>query len=520
MTDAITQVISDEDKVFRRSGLLSNGDPVHHVYVDQNNNTYFSATTILDLWSSEEKEKKLQEWRDQNNGEDGTEHHEDILKYTQLRGTLFHAYAQEEITDRDIWGDEEERAVQELQQFGEFYGMDAYERTQKEKEYFVETVKQLLNPYTKEYIELELTNAGFNEQIIQNILSDITLDENKNNKQHTLNIIKNHLQETGMPDNIINSKIEEIDLKEDRGVDEFLYVEEYVFNADPSYAGQVDLVYRDTEGDIVVCDLKTSKHVSYSYFLQTNAYANVIEKELDEQVDKLEICRVYPNLHSENTYERKTIDKTNMAITLNKVIDTDYGKKICLNSPFEAKNDIQDLNWDLFHQGWEETEEMWSITVKNKEGAITPDLAMHKLIQKDWSVGYNDNIVNTLLQLDYISEEDINFEKAYQSNIYNNFGDQLTTEFNNLAEQYEKNRPIKFPEDILKEHSQSFNNHKLQQTLQFIENNKTQLGDYHPHNIITAIGLLYNLDKSTLYTIFDPNKQIVTNLQQIYKKYK
>lgn len=519
MTDAITQVISDEDKVFRRSGLLANGDPVHHVYVDQNNNTYFSATTILDLWSSEEKEKKLQEWRDQNNGEDGTEHHEDILKYTQLRGTIFHAYAQEEVTDRDIWGEEEERAVQELKQFGEFYGMDAYERTQKEKEYFVKTVKQLLNPYTKEYIELELKTAGFSEQVIQNIVSDITLSEDKNNKQHTLDVITQHLQQTGMPDNVVKSKIESINLKEDRGVDEFLYVEEYVFNTDPSYAGQVDLVYRDTEGDIVVCDLKTSKHVSYSYFLQTNAYSNVVEEELNEQVDKLEICRVYPNLHSENTYERKTIDKTDMAITLEKVIDTDYGKKICLDSPFEAKNDIQDLTWDLFHQGWEGGEEMWSITVQNKDGNITPDLAMHKLIQKDWSVGYNDNIVDILLQENNIQSDDINFEKAYQSNVYNNFGEQLTAEFNELAEQYEENRPIKFPEDILREHTHLFNEDKLQQTVNCIENNKTQLGDYHPHNIITALGLLHNLDKTTLYNTFNPDDEIVSDLQQIYSEY-
>lgn len=45
------------------------------------------------------------------------------------------------------------------------------------------------------------------------------------------------------------------------------------------------------------------------------------------------------------------------------VHDSDFGKKVHLSSPFEAKDVIKDLDWDATHRTWDEDAEMWAMDI-------------------------------------------------------------------------------------------------------------------------------------------------------------
>lgn len=415
----MTQILS-EDEAYRRSGLDANGDPVHHIYIDNDGDTYFSATTVLDTLEDAEKEKHLQRWRDENDGENGTEHHTDLLKYSQLRGTLCHANAQEKYVDGQIWGKEEEMAETELQNFGEFKGEDAYKKCQTDIEWFVEEIQSMLDPQ----------------------------------------------------------------------IEEVLFVEQYCYHTNPNYAGQVDFVYRDTDGDVVVCDLKTSKHVSYSYYLQSIAYANVIEEELGEEVGKIQIARANPDKQDS---ELHTVNTDEMLITATDVIEDEYGgHTVLLDAPFKAKSDIKDLNWDLFHQSWNDEHEQWEITVTNKDGSVTVDLACN-LLADNWAVGVPHKIRDEVSQLPSVEEDDLDFGSI--NNTYQSMKDQTITEFFKLAEDINSRKPFTFPEDILQQNAGKFPSNVVIDTFDFIEEHKANLGDKHPQNILAAALIINGADK-------------------------
>jgi len=73
-------------------------------------------------------------------------------------------------------------------------------------------------------------------------------------------------------------------------IEELLTVETYAMNRDLGYAGQIDIVYRHTNGSIVACDLKTGKSIYHSYKMQLEAYS----RGLDYDIDRLQVVRVNP----------------------------------------------------------------------------------------------------------------------------------------------------------------------------------------------------------------------------------
>jgi len=61
------------------------------------------------------------------------------------------------------------------------------------------------------------------------------------------------------------------------------------------YAGTVDLVYRDPKtGKLVLCDLKTSKYVFWTQFLQGQAYAEAWEELFGERPQVVSVLQVRP----------------------------------------------------------------------------------------------------------------------------------------------------------------------------------------------------------------------------------
>lgn len=43
------------------------------------------------------------------------------------------------------------------------------------------------------------------------------------------------------------------------------------------------------------------------------------------------------------------------------VHQSDFGKKVHLTSPFQAKDVIKDLGWEATHRTWDEDAEMWAM---------------------------------------------------------------------------------------------------------------------------------------------------------------
>lgn len=48
-------------------------------------------------------------------------------------------------------------------------------------------------------------------------------------------------------------------------------------------------------------------------------------------------------------------------IVICNVHESDFGEKVHLSSPFQAKDVIKDLEWDATHRTWDEDAEMWAM---------------------------------------------------------------------------------------------------------------------------------------------------------------
>lgn len=419
-----------EKNALRRSAIDSNGNVKHHVYVDTNGKSYFSATTVLDNYENKAKKEAINKWRKENDGTNGTDHHEDLLKYSQLRGTLCHARAQEKYSEDEIWGEEEDMALDELKQFGEIDEQDAYEKYKQDVEWFIDEIHKML----------------------------------------------------------------------DAEIDEVLYIEEYCYHENPDYAGQVDLVYRNIEGDLVVCDLKTSKQVSYSYYLQGNAYAKVIEEEIGEPVDKIQVARANPD---NKTSELRSIDRSGYPIKATEIFEDEYGYRVAIDSPYIAKTDIDDLDWELYHQKWDNSRNKWTFTVKNKNDVATIDILFKRLSNRyDWCVHIPDDIKNNII--DVAGENNVHFHRV--SSQYEDYGDQLTSEFYELAEEEIENKPLKFPEDLIEENRDEFDSDVVENAQTYIQDHIGQLGDKDPRESCSAILLEFGACRETINKVFDPDR--------------
>ncbi len=96
------------------------------VYKSEDEKRYPSVSAVTDCRPNPDKEYGLRNWRRKHDGTGKTEHYSDILKVKSHFGTLAHYHVLSPLTDRELWGDAEETAKRELQEHGEFRGVDAW----------------------------------------------------------------------------------------------------------------------------------------------------------------------------------------------------------------------------------------------------------------------------------------------------------------------------------------------------------------------------------------------------------
>ena len=69
-------------------------------------------------------------------------------------------------------------------------------------------------------------------------------------------------------------------------------IEKKIYSKNYTYAGTLDLVVKDKEGNLVLIDIKTSNSISFDYHLQLNAYAFAYTEETKSPISKALIVRL------------------------------------------------------------------------------------------------------------------------------------------------------------------------------------------------------------------------------------
>jgi len=73
---------------------------------------------------------------------------------------------------------------------------------------------------------------------------------------------------------------------------EVVELEKKIFSKKYNYAGTLDLVLKDKQGNLILADIKTSNQISFDYTLQLNAYKEAYEEETKTKISKGLIIRL------------------------------------------------------------------------------------------------------------------------------------------------------------------------------------------------------------------------------------
>jgi hypothetical protein len=251
-----------------------------------------SVTTVLA--TRDDDKSNLYAWQDRNDGEGDNAFHEYLFWYSRHIGTLGHWHALSTLDDSLEWTEDEAESAWVLNNVSKITDdsdYDAYSERlgrsftvdgEDHPEIQTATPRDVLYSVLKQQHSVESWGEFFDEhspyeshdyysgQLLEQAASDIAFFRSGQQR--------------------LWSKL---------GVDEesVITVEQFLFNEEYKYAGQVDLVYEDQNGYIVVADLKSSSGCYDKHQIQGAAYGKAIEMADDidvDAVDRLEVHRAHP----------------------------------------------------------------------------------------------------------------------------------------------------------------------------------------------------------------------------------
>lgn len=261
-----------------------------------------SVTTILK--TREEDKSNLHSWQDRNDGEGDNAHHEHLFWYKRHRGTLAHFHALQTLDPDLEWSADEAGSLYELGHVDELEDADehpeVHDATPREVLYSVLKSQDAVESWGEFYDRYEPYHS-------RDYYSEALLDQKDRDVDYFIDAFERVCDKLGITQERV------------------IAVEQYLFEEEYGYAGQVDLVYEDPDGDVVVADLKTSSGCYSKHKLQGAAYAKAIERDDDidvDEVDRLEVIRIHPDsgqfaVHTDDpnhamhvsTYWRKSYDQ-------------------------------------------------------------------------------------------------------------------------------------------------------------------------------------------------------------------
>jgi len=262
-----------------------------------------SVTTILK--TRDDDKSNLYDWQDRNNGEGDAANHKHLFWYSRQVGTLAHWYALTELDPNLEWSPDEARSEWALYNVQNLNDSDTVHRFSDER---------LGHDVTVDGAKHEEVHDAGPREVLYSVLRG---DKNKGGgtvsswgefydkypPYRTHEFYAEKLAERAAQDIAFFVDAQKrlwrkLGLIEDGAVqtERILAVEKYLFNEEYGYAGQVDLVYEDDSGNVVVADLKSSSGCYDKHQIQGAAYGKAIEldDDLPDTVDRLEVHRAHP----------------------------------------------------------------------------------------------------------------------------------------------------------------------------------------------------------------------------------
>lgn len=250
-----------------------------------------SVTTVLK--TRDDDKSNLYAWQDRNDGEGDNAYHKHLFWYSRHVGTLGHWHALTNLDNDLEWSRDEAESLWAIKNVDEITDDSLYEAHDPDIGYFVvdgEDHEEIWDANSREvfYSILKSEHAvetwgEFYQEYPPYRNNDYYSEAFVEQAQRDIEFFVSAQQR-------LWSKL---------GIEsgEIIEVEKFLFNQEYGYAGQVDLVYRDQDGDIVVADLKSSSGCYDKHQMQGAAYGKAIECADDvpvETVDRLEVHRAHP----------------------------------------------------------------------------------------------------------------------------------------------------------------------------------------------------------------------------------
>jgi hypothetical protein len=256
-----------------------------------------SVTSILK--TREDDKSNLYDWQDRNDGTGNAADHEHLFWYSRHLGTLGHWHALHELDPDLDWTDDEARSLAALEHVGDITDDELYQFYDERLDKYVtidgEKHEEIWDASPREVLYSAMRgdkNKGGGTVASWGEFYD-KHNPFKQNDYYTEALLD-------WAERDIEFFVDgQTRLWERLGVDQdsVIAVEQYLFNDEVGYAGQVDLVYEDPDGHTVVADLKSSSGCYDKHQIQGAAYAEAVEYSDDvaaTDVDRLEVHRAHP----------------------------------------------------------------------------------------------------------------------------------------------------------------------------------------------------------------------------------
>lgn len=250
-----------------------------------------SVTTVLD--TRDDDKSNLYAWQDRNDGEGDNAFHKHLFWYSRNVGTLGHWHALAELNDGLEWTEDEAEST---------WALANVQHLNDDED--VEAQSDALGDFTVDGENHEEVHSSSPREVLYSVLKSQHAvetwgefyDEHSPHESHDY-YSKELVKQAKRDVEFFHDAQERLWSKLGIDQESIIAVEKFLFNEEFKYAGQVDMVYKDPNGHIVVADLKSSSGCYDKHQMQGAAYGKAIELADDvpvDHVDRLEVHRTHP----------------------------------------------------------------------------------------------------------------------------------------------------------------------------------------------------------------------------------
>jgi hypothetical protein len=251
-----------------------------------------SVTTVLE--TRDDDKSNLYAWQDRNDGEGDNAYHKHLFWYSRHIGTLGHWHALHTLDNNLDWSEDEAESAWILNNIDTITDNSTYtaysERLGHEFEIDGEDHTEIHDASPREVLySIQKSQHGVESW-------GEFYDEYSPHESHDYYTAGVLAQSQSDVEFFVDGQ-QRLWSKLDISSEDIIAVEKFLFNEEYKYAGQVDLVYEDGDGNVVVADLKSSSGCYDKHQMQGAAYGKAIEMADDvpvDSVDRLEVHRAHP----------------------------------------------------------------------------------------------------------------------------------------------------------------------------------------------------------------------------------